>query len=236
MALSGYLPALQAAILDGKFNSTQRTSDAIILDAQVFANQLYKVVDIARRSNLTSKNQHDPESLSVSHLAFVAQHVDIAQATHFVLTKGSDTGKTEGQQNQPSDEVAKDRPVHEVLPLNTLRSLAIQGLNITVIPPATDHPCYGATGNKIDLCAATKQGRTDLFLLSRKSLIRLDSALDDIISDVFGPTNFSGLSTVFPAAHKLQILLILLANKTFQAKPEILAANSLLNQPLLIPR
>ena len=104
MALSGYLPALHAASLAGKFDSNpQRTSEAITLDVQDFANQLYKVVDKSRRSNLTSKNQHDPESLSVYHLVFVAQHVDIPKATHFVQIKGIDTVKPKGQQNQSSD-------------------------------------------------------------------------------------------------------------------------------------
>ena len=54
-----------------------------------------------------------------------------------------------------------------------------------------------------------------------------------MISEVFGPDLFSGLSKVFPAAHKLQMLLILLANKTFNAKSEILAANAVLGTKVL---
>ncbi len=66
-------------------------------------------------------------------------------------------------------------------------------------------------------------------MLTLKSHARLNEALDARLHSVFSDlSQFTNLSAVFPAAHTFQIFLVLLANVTFNAKPELLVENSVI--------
>jgi len=76
---------------------------------------------------------------------------------------------------------------------------------------------FSATGRPISHNEVTKRGLRLLFLASDKVLDRLDSILSPVIQHTTDTTSFKRLSTIFPAAHTMQLLMICLANKTFHS-------------------
>ena len=104
MALSGYMSALDA--LDGKFTQPSKpTANAVILEAQDFANQLAKLVAKVEQTDILGKLKHEPEILPLSNLLFVAETLDIPKATNFILTRGiADSVKQDLDHQQESKE------------------------------------------------------------------------------------------------------------------------------------
>jgi hypothetical protein len=116
----------------------------------------------------------------------------------------------------------KDRNGVAACPLNTLRSLQYQGLRMAAseLPPP-DHEFYSATGRKLYMNATLKQDLSTFFLLSQKSINRQNLAGQVMLDAAFDMSSYTRLSNVFPYDHVLQLLLILLANKVYNMKIDL---------------
>jgi hypothetical protein len=149
---------------------------------------------------LVSTTKNDPDAIPLGHVNTIAEVVDIPKFAAML------------QVEQTSQ---------ETLPFNTYRSLEYQGFNVDELNPSDD-ATYGATGRKLQSNTATKAQAAAIFLLSRKSLHRINAAGWSNLALAFNLSNFTDLSPTLPAPHALQLLLILLANKTLHDKLDLL--------------
>jgi hypothetical protein len=131
-----------------------------------------------------------------------------------LLSEDSSSGATG---DQPAD-----RDVNKALPLLTRSALKYQGFAVSNLPLDKDPESgkqehFGATGRPICLNEVTKRGLRLLFLATDKTLDRLESILAPVIIHTTDTTSFKRVSSIFPASHLLQMLMICLANKTFHS-------------------
>lgn len=180
------------------------------------------------QKTLLGKHKDDPTNLPMNLLNFVAETLDIPKATdlwktHPPIPTPSPASDNEGSSSPPSDEA-----VVNALPLLDLRALVYQGFDSSNLLPSSETTFYGATGRPVFLNAATKRPLTSLYLISARSLSRMNDEFWPVINALVDLTKFPGLSTVFPAAHAFQRLLILLATKTFHLHQELTQATALL--------
>ena len=112
-----------------------------------------------------------------------------------------------------------DRDVNQALPLLTCAALKFQGFAVSNLPlDKRDH--FGSTGRPNFLNKVAKRGLRLNFLVTDKTLDCLDTILAPVINHTTNTTSFKRLSSIFPAAHSMQMLMIclaLLANKNFHS-------------------
>ena len=196
--------------------------------------ELAIVVDRIHQYNATNavlgKTTHDPDAVPLGLLNTLAESVNIPLATDTVLNKFSENPtrasdpdvkheKSTDDQAVDTQSGIRERPSNDsdvmaAFPLLTRDALRFQGFNISNLPPG-DHQFFGATGRTLFLNAFTRQQLRAVYLLRRSTLLRMNALLDPFIRASVDISCFTDLSTVYPAAHVFQLLMICLANKTF---------------------
>ena len=229
MSFRKYLKDLD--LLDQRLPSAATPShpklDPIAATPQELATHVDMLWAYNDQHKLAGKIKDDPLTLPLSLLNAVAEMINIptasADRTSPVALVTESSGEKDEEPPKPDD-----RDVFAKLPLLDRGALAYQGFNISNLPPKSDQIHYSATGRPIPQNAVTIRTLRSLFLASDRSLDRLNSAFWPVINDSTDLTRFKGLSTVFPAAHALQMLLILLANKTFHSDMDLKKATALI--------
>ena len=233
MTFQDYLQILEKADYLQPPNQ-QSKKNPFLMDARELAIQLNLIYEHNARTNLPGQSKDDPESLPMSIMNTVAEIIDIPKALH-ALQQGTKLQSSDEQQEQGSE--SDDRQVLALLPVATRRSMKYQGLDIDELPPVSgngENTFYGATGRQIQHNEVTRRELRTLFLTTPKSRDRLNAALHKGLTSVFSNLDeLTDLSQAFPAAHMLQMLLILLANKTFHEKMDILMENALIGTTVL---
>mmetsp|Transcript_60238 Transcript_60238/g.126025 ORF Transcript_60238/g.126025 Transcript_60238/m.126025 type:complete len:523 (-) Transcript_60238:122-1690(-) len=173
------------------------------------------------QKNLPGKHKNDPDNLPLSFLNFVAESIDIPKATNMRLTEPHASVASAPQESDSGSSEPSEQQVLAAIPLLDIPGLVYQGFARSNLPPSSDPVHYGATGRLLSMNTVLRRKLRSIYLMTDRSLTRLNADFWPVINNLIDLTKFPGLSPVFPAAHAFQRLLILLATKTFHLNMEI---------------
>ena len=186
-------------LLESETLPTPQKIDPIAASPMILAFCADMLYQHNEQKTLSAKHKDDPACLPMAIINFVAEHVNIPNATekfkqHPYIPVASDSGSNENSSPQPSEaDVAK------AVPLLDIRSLGYQGFPRGNLHASSVHqdPYYSATGRPIFLDHTTKRSLASLYLLSANSLARLNDDFYAVFAAHVDITKFPGLSSVY---------------------------------------